>query len=403
MTRDGTHCNIGVMKPAPITVEEAQRRLAAEVPSPADEEVALADALGAALAEDVTSDVDMPPFDRALMDGYAVIAADTPGELDVVEQIPAGHAPTRRVARGQCAKIMTGAPVPEGADAVQQVEKTNGGSPRVRILEAATPGKNVGAKASDFRRGAVALARGTLVRPQEIAVLATVGRTRVRTYRRPSCAMFATGDELVEPPAAPGPGQIRNSNAHSVAAQVRTLGLACDVLPIAHDAIDELRARVRAGLERDVLLISGGVSAGDWDLVIPALEAEGVSCVLHQVLLRPGRPFYFGRRERKVVFALPGNPVSSFVTFEVFVRPFLLSMIGATSPRRTLRARLAEALPKLHDRQQYLPALVEGDSVRALPWGGSGDIFALSRANALVIQPIQTALRQGDVVDVILI
>jgi molybdopterin molybdotransferase len=385
-----------------LTIEEAQRRLADEAPPPADEDVALADAAGAVLAEDCASDVEMPPFDRASMDGYAVVAADTPGELSVVEEIPAGHAPARAIGRGQCSRIMTGAPLPPGADAVQQVEKAAANGARVRV-EAVRPGQNVAPRASELAHGEVILRRGQRLRPAEIAVLATIGRSRVRVRRRPRCAMFATGTELVEPPAAPGPGQIRNSNAYSVAAQVRELGLTCDILPIARDDTNELRARIRNGLERDVLIISGGVSAGDYDLVVPALEAEGVSCVIHKVRIRPGRPFFFGRRERKVVFALPGNPVSGFVTFEVFVRPFLGRMMGCDLARPHARARLAEALPRKHDRTQYLPASLSDGTVRALPWKGSADIFTLTRANALLIQPVGTPLSAGDAVDVMLL
>jgi molybdopterin molybdotransferase len=190
-----------------------------------------------------------------------------------------------------------------------------------------------------------------------------------------------------------------------IAAQVRALGLACDVLASTPDDMEALRARIREGLARDVLLLSGGVSAGDWDLVVPALQSEGVECVVHQVKLRPGRPFYFGRQgDRKVVFALPGNPVSGFVTFEVFVRPFLGRMMGRDDLARPVRRlTLATALPKKHDRQQYLPAAVEGGRVRVLRWQGSSDIFALASANALAFQPIDMALGEGDDVDVMLL
>ncbi|MBI2931007.1 MAG: molybdopterin molybdotransferase MoeA [Planctomycetes bacterium] len=398
--------HVGV-KPPPITVDEARRRLAAETPSPLEEEVALLDAAGAVLAEDVVSDLCMPPFDRAMMDGYALIASDTPGELDVIDEIPAGRRSSKVVERGRCAKIMTGAPLPQGADAVQQVEKTSAAGPRVRILEAVRPGQNVAPRAGELREGETVLRRGHSVRPVEIAVLATVGRTRVRVYRRPRCAMFSTGDELVEPSVRPGPGQIRNSNTYAVAAQLRTMGLSCDILPIARDDLHELRARIRDGLSRDVLIISGGVSAGDWDLVVPALQAEGVSAALHQVQIKPGRPFFFGRRGRTVAFGLPGNPVSSFVTFEVFVRPFLGRMMGADTTRRHARARLTEALPKTVDRAQYMPAVVtdepDGPRVRPLPWRGSADIFTVTRANALAIQPPATACRAGDIVEVMLL
>lgn len=396
------------MKPAPIAIEEALRRLAAETPEPVEEESTLAAAAGAALAEDVASDLDLPPFDKAMMDGFAVVAADTPGDLEVVEEIPAGRAPTKTVRRGQAAKIMTGAPLPNGADAVQQVEKTSEAGGRVRILEAVRPGQNVSPRGEDARAGEKVLRKGHVLRPAELGLLATVGRARVRVYRQPHGAMFSTGDELVEPPAIPGPGQIRNSNTYSVAAQMRAMGLACDVLPVAGDRVDEIRARIREGLRRDVLVISGGVSAGERDLVIPALEAEGVRCSLHQVKIRPGRPFTFGRRDRKVVFALPGNPVSTFVTFEVFVRPFLGRMMGlADASRVQVRARLLTALPKKAERTQYLPAVLErrgGEfAARVLPWHGSADLVTLTKANALAIQPLDTALAEGDAVEVMLV
>ena len=391
-----------------LTVEEALVRLLAETPSPEIEHRALIEAAGSVLAEDVSSDVDMPPFDKAMMDGYAVVAADTPGTLEMIEEVPAGRVPVKPIVRGTCAKIMTGAPVPEGADAVQQVEKSRGAGGRIEILEAVRAGQNIARHGEDVRRGDRVLAAGQRLRPPEIAVLASVGRDRVRVYRRPACAVFATGDELVEPPAPPGPGQIRNSNAYSIAAQVRAMNLPCDVLPLARDREDELRARIRDGLKRDVLLVAGGVSAGERDLVIPALEAEGVRAVLHQIRIRPGRPFFFGRRDRSVVFALPGNPVSTLVTFEVFVRPFLGRMMGWTDATRPhVSARLAAPLAKKADRTQYLPARLARDGagyrVEVLPWRGSADIFTLTRANALAIQPLDTSLGEGDAVDVMVL
>lgn len=397
--------------PPPIPVEEAQRRLSAQVPPPETFVIPFGDALGAVLAEEVNADADFPPFHRAMMDGYALIAADTtdgPVVLEIVEEIPAGRVPRRRIERGRCARIMTGAPLPEGADAVQQVEKTEPLDGRVRVLAPVSAGQNVAPRGSDMLRGARVLHIGQPIRPQEIAVLAAVGKTSVRIYRRPRCAMVVTGDELVDPSETPGPGRVRNTNGFSVAAQIRQIGLECDVIGRAPDRLEEIRGRVREGLERDVLVLSGGVSAGAWDLVIPALEAEGVRSVLHQVLLRPGRPFFFGTRGRKVAFGLPGNPVSSFVTFEVFVRPFLRRMMGHPAPERPRRtARLLEPLPKKADRVQMLPARVEGTGehlvARPLPWQGSADIFALARANALAIQPRETPLEAGAGVEVVLL
>jgi molybdopterin molybdotransferase len=400
-----------MVPPAPIPLEEAERILFAQAPPPTVERVPLGLASGAVLAEEVRADADQPPFDRAMMDGYALHSADLatlPAELEVIEEIPAGHVPAKKVGRGQCARIMTGASLPPGADAVQQVEKTEGEGSKVRILAAVSLGQNVAPRGSEVRAGDPVLRAGQVLRPQELAVLASVGKTSVPVYRRPRCALVVTGDELVDPGERPGPGQIRNTNGISLPEQVRRMGLACDVLERAPDVLEEIRRRVREGLTRDALILSGGVSAGDRDLVVPALKAEGVAPVLHQVLIRPGRPFFFGTKERTVVFGLPGNPVSSFVTFEVFVRPFLGRMMGHPSPgRRRVRARLANPLPKKMDRTIFWPALLEPTgnelAARTLPWKSSADLATLAKADALAVQPRETALQAGDWVDALIL
>ena len=397
--------------PSPIPLEEAERILFGQAPPPTAERVPLALAPGAVLSEEVRADADQPPFDRAMMDGYAVHAADLanlPADLEVIEEIPAGHVPEKKVGRGQCARIMTGAALPPGPDAVQQVEKTEGEGPRVRILSAVAPGQNVAPRGSEVRNGDQVLRQGQVLRPQELAVLASVGKTTVPVYRRPRCAVLVTGDELVEPAERPGPGQIRNTNGTSLPEQIRRMGLVCDVLQRAPDRLEELRRLIREGMTRDALILSGGVSAGDRDLVVPALKAEGVAPVLHQVLIRPGRPIFFGTKGRTVVFGLPGNPVSSFVTFEVFVRPFLGRMMGHPSPgRRRVRARLANPLPKRMDRTIFWPALLETSgndfTARTLPWKSSADLATLAKADALAVQPRETALEAGDWVDAVLL
>jgi len=395
----------------PIPLEEAERILFARVPPSIPERVPLGRAAGRILAEEIKADEDQPPFDRAMMDGYAVYSADVakaPVELDVVEDIPAGHVPTRKVGRGQCARIMTGAALPPGPDAIQQVEKTEGSGRRVRILSPVKAGQNVAPRGSEVRAREVVLSAPRLLRPQDLAVLASVGATEVATFRRPKCAVIATGDELVDPSERPGPGQIRNSNGVGIPEQVRRLGLECDVLPQAPDRLEDLRARIREGLTRDVLILSGGVSAGDRDLVVPALKAEGVDTAVHQVLIRPGRPVFFGVKGRVVVFGLPGNPVSAFVTFEVLVRPFLGRMMGYPGlGRRRVRARLAAPLAKRMDRTVFWPATLEmsedGPVARTLPWKSSADLATLARADALAIQPRETVLDAGSWVDTLLL
>jgi molybdopterin molybdotransferase len=393
----------------PLPLEEAERLLFSQVPAPTVEQIRLDKAAGHVLAEPAVADSDQPPFNRAMMDGYAVRSADgATRTLEEVDDIPAGKLPKGPIGPGQCARIMTGAAVPDGADAVQQIEKTRGANGRVKLLEPVTPGQNVGPRGSEARAGDVVLAAPRRLRPQDLAVLAWVGVVDVSVYRAPTCAVIATGDELVDASERPAPGQIRNTNSVALPAQIRRLGLSCDVLPRAPDRMKELRARIREGMERDVLILSGGVSAGDRDLVVPALEAEGVKTTLHQVLMRPGRPIFFGSKGRRVVFGLPGNPVSAFVTFEALVRPFLGRMMGfdGLGPRR-IRARLAAPLAKKMERTVFWPALLsssdEGPIVRTLPWKSSADLGTLARADALAIQPRGVVLEAQAWIDVLLL
>lgn len=384
-----------------LTVEEAAAVIAAGVPPLRETVVDLSSACGHALAEDCVADADFPPFDKAMMDGYAVRSADA-GPLEVVEEIPAGKPPMREVRAGACSKIMTGAPLPPGADAVQQVEKTRREGGRVTLLEPVRPGQNVAPRGQDLRAGEGVLRRGHRIRPAEIGALAAIGRTRVKVYARPHAAVAATGDELVPVGERPGPGRIRNSNGPQIAAQVRAMGLECDDLGLVRDDLGALRAAVREGLKRDLLLLSGGVSAGDWDLVIPALEAEGVKIRMHQALIKPGRPFCFAPG----VFGLPGNPVSAFVIFEVFVRPYLGKMMGVDASRPLVRARLETPVTRKIERVQYLPARVRYEGAEyvaeTVPWHGSADLFAVARANAFVVVPVQTACDKGAAVDCLL-
>jgi molybdopterin molybdotransferase len=390
------------LNPAPITVEQASEIILRDVPPPRPATVRLEDAAGHVLAQDVASDVDFPPFDKSMMDGYAVRSGE-PGPFEVVEEIAAGRVPSKEIRTGTCSKIMTGAPVPAGADAVQQVEKTRREGTKVTLLEPVKPRQNIAPRGQDVRAGDVVLRAGRRIGAAEIGALAAVGRVQVPVLAKPRVALIATGDELVPPDRAPGPGQIRNSNSFSLGAQVRSLGLACDDLGTVGDDRTAIRARIREGLSRDLLLLSGGVSAGDWDLVLPALADEGVEIRMHQARIKPGRPFCFAPR----VFGLPGNPVSAFVIFEVFVRPYLGRMMGADLARRRVRARLEGAVTKRIDRVHYLPASVrheEGEyRAELVPWTGSADLFALTRANGFVVVPIQAVHERGALVDCMLL
>ncbi len=377
-----------------IPVEEALEIVLREAPALPHEEVALDDALSRVLAGDVASDSDLPPFDRAAMDGYALRAADVagaPAALEVVGEVRAGQWPDLTVGPGQAVRIMTGAPVPPGADAVQQVEKTQPLDEfRVTILSAVAEGANVAPRGSEVRAGDLVLARGRVIDPAAIAVLASAGRARVRVARRPVVALLVTGDEIVEVSATPAPGQIRNSNGPAVAAQARLAGATVRLLGVAPDRQDAIAEALRAGLAADVLVVSGGVSAGDYDLVEPALLELGATFLFTKVAVKPGAPLVFGRRGATLVFGLPGNPVSAQVTFDLFVRPALLKMQGATvlsRPRVTVE--LLAGVKNRSGRKSHVPARVRFENgrlvARPLRSMGSGDLAAHARANALVV------------------
>ena len=359
-------------------------------------------ALGLLLAEDVVSDLDMPPFDKAMMDGYAVRTADLnqgKGVLSVIEEVHAGKTPQAALSAGRCTRIMTGAPIPPGADAVVPVEYTKlGADGRVAIdCPPTRPGQNVLSRGREMRRGETVLASGSRLRPQEIGLLATLGRASVHAIPRPSVAILPTGDELCEAGDTPGPGQIRNSNGPMLVAQTSRAGALPKYLGIARDNPDDLRARMDQGLRSDVLILSGGVSVGKRDLVPDALHEAGVVAHFHKVEMKPGKPLFFGTRDKTLVFGLPGNPVSSFAGFELFVRPALRRLCGHTDAgQKMIDAVLLEDYHYSTDRPTYHPARLTittgGLQVAAVPWFGSPDLRGLTAANALVVLP------PGDVV-----
>jgi len=380
---------------AMLSVEDALAVVLREAKPLPSEEVALDEALGRVLAEDVAADRDLPPFDRSAMDGYALRAADVaqaPCALELVGEVRAGDAPTLTVGPGQAAKIMTGAPLPSGATAVQQVEKTRPLDEfRVTIEAAVEERQNVAPRGSEVRAGDTVLERGRLIDPSAVAVLATTGKARVRVARRPVAAVLVTGDEIVDVAELPGPSQIRNSNGPAVAAQARLAGASVRVLGIAPDRRDATVAALREGLAGvDVLIVSGGVSAGDYDLVEPALVELGTTLLFTKVAIKPGAPLVFGRRGETLVFGLPGNPVSAQVTFELFARTALLRLQGAkVASRPRVGVELAGPFKNRSGRTCHLPARVRFEDgrlvARGLRSGGSGDLVAHARANALVV------------------
>ena len=386
-----------------LTVTQALDQIVREVVAFAPEQIALNDALGLVTAEDVLSQEDSPPFDKSLMDGYAVVASDIAAghrELDVVDEVTAGRMPSRDIASGQTTRIMTGAPIPKGANAVVPVELTelvDGNPDRVQILlDSIEPEKHVIRSGTNKRAGEEIVPAGRMLRAQELAALAELGSARVSVRRKPSVAVLATGDELVTTDQTPGPGQIRNSNETMLCGQVCNAGAVSIPLGIARDNSEDLRRHIEDGLNADILLLSGGVSAGKLDLVPSELERAGVEQIFHKVRVKPGKPVWFGVLRRGsnscLVFGLPGNPVSSMVCFELFVRTAIRRLTGQfPATPLSLTARLTQAHSHQDDRETYFPASVEwtadGPTVRLMKWHGSSDLQSTVDANAMVIFP----------------
>lgn len=374
--------------------------LAAAKPLPA-ETVPLAAALGRTLSRDIKAREAVPPFTKATMDGYAVRATDTRGaaagdasaiELEVLEDLPAGRTSRKAIGPGQAARIMTGAPLPRGADAVVMVENTEKDGRTVKVRREVKPGDNIGLAGEDLKKGEIVLARGTLVGPAEIGVLAAAGQARVPVARRPRLAVIATGDEIVEPGERKRGGQIRNANGPALTAMAAQAGADAAYLGIARDRTASLAARLARTKGADVVVLSGGVSVGDYDLVKAELEASGVRPVFWKVRIKPGKPVFFGVRGRQLVFGLPGNPTSALVTFLLFVRPALDRLLGraAVGPEPAT-AVLDEAIVTKPGRMQFQRGRLvgRGPVLRVAPYEDqrSGVLRSMVHGRVLIVVP----------------
>ncbi|MGA3096055.1 MAG: gephyrin-like molybdotransferase Glp [Bryobacteraceae bacterium] len=377
---------------APLTFQQAREAVVTRVrearPGPAVEEVRLEDAAGRVLALDVTADRDAPALARSVRDGYAVRAADVPGELRVIGEVRAGERFAGEVGPGQAVEIMTGAPLPAGADAVVMVEHATRQDGRVRIERGAAPRQFINERGCEAVAGAVALRAGVRLDYSGVAALAAFGRERAAVFARPVAAILATGDEIVEVSETPQAFQIRNSNAYALAAQVARAGGKPRMLPIARDNQAQTREMIERGLEADLLLISGGVSAGKYDVVESALAELGAEFFFDRVLIQPGQPLVFGRARGRFFFGLPGNPASTMATFELFARAALELLGGQREVALNMPwARLTREFRHRPGVTRFLPALVgaDGSEITPLDWSGSGDIPALARATAFLV------------------
>ena len=379
---------------------------------PAREKAKPQNSAGRILAQGIVADRDYPSFDRATRDGFAVRTADCrkPGaKLRVIGEIRAGGEFAKAVSAGECVQIMTGAAVPQGADAVVMIEHTRTGAREneVTIERAAESGMNIVPRGSESRAGDVLLRAKTRIGYAEIAIVAQVGRTELHVYRKPRVAILSTGDEVVAVEAQPGPFEIRNSNGASLAAQAELAGAEAVLLGNAPDRVEELREMIERGLQEDALVLSGGVSMGKYDLVEEVLRGLRAEFFFDAVAIRPGRPAVFGICRGKPVFGLPGNPVSTMVTFELLAVPAVDILSGSEArPLPLLKAKLSKDVEQKAALTHFLPAVVEwpnGEAiVTELPWEGSGDIAALARGNCfLVVHQSKLKLTAGEWVDVL--
>lgn len=394
-----------------LTVEQALEQVLARVAPLETERVDLRGALGRVLAEPVTSRREIPPWPNSSMDGYALRAADTVGapvRLAVVGRVAAGELPARRIGPRQAIRLFTGAPLPDGADAVVPQEDAQPDGDQVVVQTRVEEGAFVRPRGEDVRAGDQVLDAGHVIGAAEVGLLATLGHVPVLVHRRPRVAVLSTGNEVADLGHEPGPGQIPNTNSYSLMAQVLEAGAEPIVLGVAADTIEALDGRLGWAGRADVVVTSAGVSVGELDLVRAALERAGAELHLWRVAMRPGKPVTFGTLGRRLVFGLPGNPVSAMVTFELFVRPALLRMAGhGRIDRPRIVGRAAEVIPNPGPRRGYLRVRVDRDdggyAVRLTGEQGSAVLRSMVLADGLAVVHGDTTLQVGDRVEVMLL
>jgi len=385
-----------------IPVEEATKILEGIRTFPEAEEIPLENALNRILAQDVLSAIDMPPFPKSAMDGYALRADDNSERFRIVEVIPAGYVPRRAIGPGQCAKIMTGGMLPQGADRVVKKEVTSEADGYMTIIGQDNI-QNICFQGEDISVGDLVLTKGSRLRPQEIAVAASMGLAKIKVFRQPEVGIMATGSEIIQPGRKLKRGQIYDSNTFSLTAQVKQTGAVVKSRQTAVDKPQEIRHWLKELLDIcDVVLVSGGVSVGDYDYVPSILKELGAKLHFEKIAIKPGKPTVFGTREKTFVFGVPGNPVSTFVIFELFIKPLLLRMMGHEWQPVIIKGILAQEIRrKRTERAAYYPVVYKEGQVYPLPYHGSAHIHALTRANGLIcLARGQQKIAAGSTVDV---
>lgn len=396
-----------------ISFEEASDHILSRIQPLGVEKVPLLESLGRIIGEDIYARRDIPPLDNSAMDGYALrcedireSSKDHPVTLEVIEDLPAGSVSRKTIGKGQAIRIMTGAPIPNGADTVVPVEETKKENEIVSIFNAAEPGENIRRSGEDVKHGDRVISHGDIIRPAEMGMLASVGRSSVAVYQRPLVAILCTGDELVDVDGDLDGVKIISSNSYTLAAQVKECGAIPLQLGIAKDRKEEIEKKLRQGIRADILISSAGVSVGDYDFVKDVMKLLGMEMVFWKVAMRPGAPLAFGIISEKPVFGLPGNPVSSMISFEQFVRPSLLKMMGHRKLfRPVVEAVLKEDIKKMVGKRYFIRGLLSLEKsqyvVTTTGEQGSGILRSMVRANGLIVIPEdQEIVRAGEKVKV---
>jgi molybdopterin molybdotransferase len=395
-------------------LEDALKIVLDTVPVLGIEKISLLDALGRVLAQDIIAERDNPPWNNSAMDGFAVRYEDikqehaisTPTILKVIEDVPAGRFPMKTVAKGEAIRIMTGAPIPQGADTVLKIEDTEASRDAVKVFKPEQQGANIRPQGEDVKKGDCIIPKGKVIRPAEAGMLAILAKPFIFVHQRPRVAILSTGDELADLDERLTDEKIINSNSYGIAASVREAGGLPHLLGIAKDNPDDLKAKIRQGLNADILVLSGGVSMGDYDFTKTVFQELGAEMNFWKLAIRPGQPVAFGKIGKTLAFGLPGNPVSSMVTFEQLVRPAMLQMCGHTVLHRpVVQAILQERFSKRPDRRHFLRGILWMERgmlmVRTTGPQGSGILTSLVKANGLIDIPVEVEkLKPGDVVNV---